>query len=78
MVDVRKLELYPHDLKMAFSWSLSFALFCILQALPVLGNPNCPVYGPEFPKPRNLAEGEAWKAAMKNLSATFDSVEAGG
>ncbi|KAK6842737.1 beta-lactamase family protein [Apiospora arundinis] len=41
----------------------------------VLANPNCPIWGAEFPKPQHLADNAIWKAAMANLTATFDAVD---
>ncbi|KAK8137853.1 hypothetical protein PG984_001233 [Apiospora sp. TS-2023a] len=41
----------------------------------VLANPNCPIWGAEFPKPQRLTESAVWKAAMANLTATFNAVD---
>lgn len=56
-----------------FSWA--FGLLCFAVAR-VLSNPNCPIQDAEFPKPRQLSESPVWKAAVRNLSATFDAVDA--
>lgn len=56
-----------------FRWA--FWLLCFGVAR-VLSNPNCPIQDAEYPKPRQLSESPVWKAAMQNLSATFDAVDA--
>ncbi|KAI0132808.1 beta-lactamase/transpeptidase-like protein [Xylariales sp. AK1849] len=53
-------------------WAL---LLSSIQRAQVLSMPNCPIYGAEFPKPGGLEENPIWKAAMLNLSNTFDAVE---
>ncbi|KAK7951086.1 beta-lactamase/transpeptidase-like protein [Apiospora aurea] len=60
------------DKMMALQW-----LLCILSfGVPLaLANPNCPIYGAEFPKPQRLAESAIWKSAMENLTATFNEVD---
>jgi CubicO group peptidase (beta-lactamase class C family) len=54
-------------------WALLVASYWPVQ---VASNPNCPIYGAEFPNPRQVADMPGWKAAMKNLSDVFDGVEA--
>jgi CubicO group peptidase (beta-lactamase class C family) len=52
---------------------LPWCLFVfLLQAAQVLANPNCPIYGAEFPKPTRLEDSPAWQAAMQNLSSSID------
>lgn len=41
----------------------------------VLANPNCPIYGAEFPKPQRLTDSAIWKTAMENLKTTFDDLD---
>ncbi|KAI0161091.1 beta-lactamase/transpeptidase-like protein [Hypoxylon sp. FL1284] len=53
-------------------WVLYISSLCVSL---VLANPNCPIYGAEFPKPKRLTDNEIWKAAMQNLTATFDAVD---
>ncbi|KAK8050326.1 beta-lactamase family protein [Apiospora phragmitis] len=47
----------------------------LLRAALALASPHCPIYGAEFPKPQRLTESAIWKAAMENLTATFDAVD---
>ncbi|KAK8027906.1 hypothetical protein PG991_004962 [Apiospora marii] len=55
---------------------LQWALCLLSLGAPlVLANPNCPIWGAEFPKPQRLTESAVWKAAMENLTATFDDVD---
>lgn len=39
---------------------------------------NCPLGGPEFPHPRNLASNPTWQAAMRDLTSFFDNFDAKG
>ncbi|KAI0022493.1 beta-lactamase/transpeptidase-like protein [Xylariomycetidae sp. FL0641] len=41
-----------------------------------LAAPTCPLEGPVFPKPARLAESEAVKAAVSNLTATLEGIRA--
>jgi CubicO group peptidase (beta-lactamase class C family) len=52
-----------------------YSLVWFLHVGQVISNPNCPIYGAEFPKPRQLAENPTWKTAMANLSKVFDALE---
>ncbi|KAI6366485.1 hypothetical protein MCOR25_005132 [Pyricularia grisea] len=38
---------------------------------------NCPIQGPAFPKPRDLASSATMQAAFRNLTATFEAQAAG-
>ncbi|KAI0967244.1 beta-lactamase/transpeptidase-like protein [Xylaria arbuscula] len=38
------------------------------------GSPTCPLEGPVFPKPLSIAENEAVKAAISNLTETFKGI----
>lgn len=53
-------------------WALCLLSFGVSL---VPANPNCPIWGAEFPKPQRLTESAVWKAAMENLTATFDDVD---
>lgn len=59
---------------MLLQWALLIASSWLIPE--VASNPNCPIYGAEFPAPRQVADMPGWKAAMKNLSDVFDGVEA--
>jgi hypothetical protein len=39
---------------------------------------NCPLGGPEFPPPRNLAGNPTWQAAMRNLTSFFENFDVNG
>ncbi|KAK8055214.1 beta-lactamase/transpeptidase-like protein [Apiospora rasikravindrae] len=56
----------------ALEWFLCLLSFGVPLAR---ANPNCPIYGAEFPKPQRLTESAIWKSAMENLTATFDSID---
>jgi hypothetical protein len=47
-----------------------------LAYLPLLfAAPNCPLIGPEFPAPQNLASHPAWKQAIANITSVFDYID---
>lgn len=37
--------------------------------------PNCPLIGPEFPPPKNLAGNPRWRDAIANITAVFDYID---
>ncbi|KAK8088286.1 beta-lactamase/transpeptidase-like protein [Apiospora hydei] len=56
--------------------ALQWFLYLLSFGMPLaLANPNCPIYGAEFPKPQRLTESAIWKSAMENLTATFNEVD---
>ncbi|KAI0150684.1 beta-lactamase/transpeptidase-like protein [Xylariaceae sp. FL1272] len=48
---------------------------CLLQRC--MASPTCPLEGPVFPKPRQLATSDAIKSAVANLTSTFDKITDG-
>jgi hypothetical protein len=64
---------------MAWKRSVIGLLVGLLTAGPdVVTAINCPLGGPEFPKPRNLSANPTWQAAMRNLTAFFEGFDVNG
>ncbi|KAH9889587.1 beta-lactamase/transpeptidase-like protein [Xylariomycetidae sp. FL2044] len=55
--------------------SIIFTAACLLSTGTAA--PTCPLDGPVFPKPLRLAESDAVKAALGNLTTTFENITAG-
>ncbi|KAF2642179.1 beta-lactamase/transpeptidase-like protein [Massarina eburnea CBS 473.64] len=55
-------------------WALT--LLTQLPRLLVTAAPNCPLIGPEFPAPKNLADHPAWKEALATITADFEYIDA--
>ncbi|KAI0910865.1 beta-lactamase/transpeptidase-like protein [Ustulina deusta] len=51
---------------------LGIAVACVLSVCEAA--PTCPLEGPAFPKPLQIAESEAMKVAVSNLTETFKGI----
>jgi hypothetical protein len=56
---------------------IGLAVFIVLGlwASSVFSIPNCPFPGAAFPKPTNLAKSPTVQAALKNLTAAFETYD---
>lgn len=54
--------------------ALSYFL-TLLQAAGVVVGGNCPLIGPEFPKPQDLGSDAQFQAALQNLTGIFDYID---
>lgn len=59
-----------------YAFALLFGLLAFSYVTFVSAGINCPLIGPEFPPPQQLAESPIWKAALDGLNKTFDYIDA--
>jgi hypothetical protein len=54
----------------------TWVLSTLWVQLPIsFAAPNCPLIGPEFPPPQQLAEHPIWKNAVDNITSVFDYID---